>query len=167
MVGVTWYEAVAFCNWLGEKLGLMVSLPTEAQSERAARGVDGRRYPWVGELTPDHANYDQTDIGTTSAVGIFPKGASPCDALDMSGNVWEWTRSLWGKDWQKSSYNYPYTADDGRENLAAPNGVARVLRGGVFSMDAGSVRCAVRLRDLPGTRYRLNGFRVVASPNHL
>ncbi len=90
VMAVTWYEAVAFSNWLGKKLGRAVSLPSEAQWERAARHTDGRKYPWKGEITPDHANYDETGIGTTTAVGIFPKGAAECGALDMSGNVWEW-----------------------------------------------------------------------------
>ena len=75
---------MAFCGWLGEKLGCPVTLPTEAQWEKAARGPDGRRYPWGDEITPQHANYDQTGIGTTSAVGVFPLGASPCGALDMA-----------------------------------------------------------------------------------
>jgi len=170
-VGVTWYEAVAFCNWLGERLGMSITLPSEAQWEKAARGPstgqrDGRTYPWGKEITPDHANYHETGIGSTTAVGIFPKGASPYGVFDMSGNTWEWTRSLWGADLIKSSYNYPYVAGDGREKLDAPDHVARVLRGGAFDLDARYVRCAYRYRNYPNFRYGSFGFRVIASPDH-
>ena len=166
VVGVSWYEAVAYSNWLGQKLGRPVTLPSEAQWERAARHRDGRRYPWGEALTPDHANYDETGIGTTTAVGIFPKGKSECGALDMSGNVWEWTCSLWGKDWDKSSFNYPYdSSDTKREDLDASDDIMRVLRGGSFNHYAGFVRCAVRNRHNPDFRNRNIGFRVVvASP---
>jgi formylglycine-generating enzyme required for sulfatase activity len=164
-VVVSWYEAVAFCNWLAAKLGHGVSLPTEAQWERAARGgmpqvtgaseapVTSRRYPWGEEITPDHANYDQTSIGTTTAVGIFPKGANPeTGVLEMSGNVWEWCRTKWRED-------YTSAADERLEGDAM-----RVLRGGSFYQDAQRVRCAVRYWDSPGYRIRYIGFRVVASP---
>ncbi len=155
VVMVTWYEAAAFSNWLGEKLGLKVSLPTEAQWERAARGVDGRRYPWAGELTPDHANYDQTGIGTTTAVGIFPRGANPeTGVLDMSGNVWEWCRTKW-RDSYESKPDEGLTGSD-----------TRVLRGGAFDTYAGLVRCAVRSGNDPYNRVWFYGFRVVASPHH-
>ena len=101
-VNVTWYEVQAFCTWLGEKLNLAVALPTEAQWERAARGTDGRRYPWGGELTSDHANYDKTGIGTTTAVGIFPQGANPETGVqDMSGNLWEWCRTTVARELQR------------------------------------------------------------------
>ena len=152
VVGVSWYEAVAFCNWLTEKSGHVVSLPTEAQWEKAARGTDARKYPWGGEITPDHANYNETGIGSTSAAGIFPRGSSPCGALDMSGNVWEWCATKWRDDYKKPEDNDP-------EGQAV-----RVLRGGAFSYGSKVVRCAARFRFDPKLRNLDLGFRVVAPP---
>lgn len=154
VVGVTWYEAYAFCRWLSERLGLAVSLPTEAQWEKAARGTDRRRYPWGPEITTDHANWAETGIGTTSAVGIFPRGFSPYGAFDMSGNAWEWCLTKW-----RSNYNTQ--ADD------RPQGdVARVVRGGSFFLYEGYVRCAARHYDGPDLRSGNYGFRLVVSPFH-
>ncbi len=153
VVMVTWYEAVAFCNWLSQKLERAVALPSEAQWERAARHTDGRRYPRGDKLTPDHANYNDTGIDTTSAVGIFPKGASKCGALDMSGNVWEWCQTKWREDYSTLSDEDP-TGD-----------AWRVVRGGSFYSLTRHVRCAVRSRLNPNGRDWHNGFRVVnASP---
>ena len=164
-VMVTWYEAVAFCNWLGQKLGMDVSLPTEAQWERAARGgmpqvtgtsevpVTSRRYPWGEQITPDHANYDETGVGTTTEAGIFPKGANPeTGVLDMSGNVWEWCRTKWRE-------SYRGKPDDGLDGNAT-----RILRGGAFYEEARRVRCAARDGVNPNNRNGDIGFRVVASP---
>jgi formylglycine-generating enzyme required for sulfatase activity len=176
VVGVSWYEAVAFCRWLTEQLrrsgalgdGEQITLPTEPQWEKAARGTDGRIYPWGDDLDSDRANYHETSIGTTSAVGCFPGGASPYGVEDLSGNVWEWTRSLWGKDWGKPDFGYPYDPADGRENLEAGNDALRVLRGGSFPSGAWLVRCASRPGHLPLSRGGNLGFRViVASPVHL
>jgi formylglycine-generating enzyme required for sulfatase activity len=164
IVDVSWYEALAFCAWLDEKTGLRIGLPTEAQWERVARGTDGRDYPWGEGITPEHANYQETGIGATSAANIFSKGASPYGVLDLSGNVWEWTANLWGEDYQKSTYNYPYRAGDGRENLDAPATVLRVLRGGAYDNSARLVRCAARYWGNPDLRLDGLGFRVVASP---
>jgi formylglycine-generating enzyme required for sulfatase activity/energy-coupling factor transporter ATP-binding protein EcfA2 len=149
---VSWYEAVAFCNWLSAKLGFTVSLPTEAQWEKAARGVDGRSYPWGEEITPEHCNYAETRINTTSAVGIFPRGASPYGALDLSGNVWEWCLT-------KVRASYKEAEDNDLKGVDA-----RVLRGGAFNPLAGYVRCAARDRLNPVIRLVGFGFRVVASP---
>ncbi len=112
------------------------------------------RYPWGNESDPNRANYDDTGIGLTSAVGCFPGGASPYGVEDLSGNVWEWTRSLYE--------NYPYDPGDGRENLEEEG--SRVLRGGAFGFAADYVRCASRVTWGPGYRVLNRGFRVVVSP---
>jgi formylglycine-generating enzyme required for sulfatase activity len=82
----------------------------------------------------------------------------------LSGNLWEWTRSLWGKEWNKPEFVYPYDPDDGREDNTAPDEIRRVLRGGSFDNNPGLVRCACRLHDDPDARDFDVGFRVVVSP---
>lgn len=123
VVLVTWHEALAYCRWLTEwfqtgegipeavarqarQEGWEVVLPSEAEWEKAARRADGRIYPWGNAWRDDHANTEETSIHSTTAVGSFPQGASPSGCLDIAGNVWEWTRSLWGKDVVKSEYSY-------------------------------------------------------------
>ncbi len=154
-VGVSWYEAVAFCNWLSEVTGLVIQLPTEAQWERAARHTDGRRYPWAKGLAapdPNRMNYRETGIGATSAVGIFPAGGAVCGAQEMSGHVLEWCRTKWRGNYE----NYEQAVNDSIEGNAE-----RVLRGGSFGDLDGLVRAAVRYGLVPYLRdYRI-GFRVV------
>lgn len=154
VVGVSWYEAVAFCNWLTKKLGRPVMLPSEAQWEKAARGTDGRRYPWGRDITPDQANHSATGLRSTSAVGIFPKGKGPYEVLDASGNVWEWTTTKWVGNYKN------YEPDDQLEGVAR-----RTLRGGSFDDDylVYSVRCAFRVRYFPDLWFNCSGFRVMAS----
>jgi formylglycine-generating enzyme required for sulfatase activity len=181
VVNVSWEEALNYCDWLTERLRVWpgtpeplatllhqndwrVSLPSEAEWEKAARGSDGRIYPWGAEPDPYRANYDDTNIGTTSAVGCFPGGASSHGIEDVSGNVWEWTRSLWGRKWEKPDYGYPYKANDDRENLQAARDVSRVLRGGAFNHRHRVARCAYRDPYRPHYRFRHLGFRVVVLP---
>lgn len=150
VVGVSWYEAVAFCRWLTIQFqsngdlasDQEISLPSEQQWEKAARGTDGRKYPWDDD-SPDsnRANYSATGLGSTSAVGCFPAGASPYGCLDMAGNVWEWCA-----DWLDVEQMY------------------RVLRGGSWSYDEDALRCASRNWSNPYYGYNDNGFRVVVSP---
>lgn len=162
VVGVSWYEAVAFCNWLSERSGCLVRLPSEAEWEKAARGTDGQRYPWGKDITKNHANYGAAGIRSTSAVGVFPKGASPYQLLDASGNVWEWTISLWGEYRHEPKFNYPYNTQDGRENIDAPETVLRTLRGGSWLDLDDRMHCAWRVSNYPRIKYYGVGFRVVS-----
>jgi formylglycine-generating enzyme required for sulfatase activity len=88
---VTWYQAAAFCRWLSAKLDYEIALPAEWQWQQAATGGNpANKYPWGPEWEDDHANSEEAGIGQTSAVGMFPAGASPAGVMDMAGNVWEW-----------------------------------------------------------------------------
>src|SRR5262249_51200043 len=135
---------------------------SEAEWEKAARGTDGLAYPWGNEPDPNRANYDETGINTTSAVGGFPHGASPYGVEELSGNIWEWTRSLEG--------DYPYPARRAarakREDLQAAEDASRVLRGGAFWRDHRNVRCAYRVWFVARDFFNYIGFRVaVAGPS--
>ncbi|HOU13056.1 MAG TPA: SUMF1/EgtB/PvdO family nonheme iron enzyme [Anaerolineae bacterium] len=167
VVNVTWHEAMAYCRWLSEVTGKSVTLPSEAEWEKAARGaVDKREYPWGDTWKEGYCNSSELGVGGTTPVGIFPEGASLDGCLDMVGNVWEWTRSLWGKDWQKPDFKYPYRDEKKRENLEAGDEILRVLRGGSFRDIRDFARCAFRYWNLPNLRYDYFGFRVVVSLSH-
>lgn len=162
---VSWYDAIAFCRWLSFKMGgkwgldeidkWPVRLPTEFEWEKAARGTDGREYPYAGKFDAAKGNTNKTGIGQTSAVGMFPDGASPDGVLDMSGNVWEWCLT-----------DYRNPAPDAKaEDLRNAN--TRVLRGGSWSSLLVSARAAFRSSFDPFNRYDSVGFRVVLRPPSL
>jgi formylglycine-generating enzyme required for sulfatase activity len=169
---VTWHEARDYCAWLTELWRLqgkiradeIVFLPSEAQWEKAARGSDGRQYPWGDAWDAALCNTAESRIGQTTPVGIFPDGASPFGCLDMAGNVFEWTRSLWGKEWGTPDFRYPYNPDDGRENTNAADEVLHVLRGGAWSYGRDYARCAYRFGLYPFDWVECIGFRVAVSP---
>ena len=169
VVMVSWHDARAYCAWLTGQLraleglppelaarlgkGWTVRLPAEAEWEKAARGTGGREFPWGDEFDLGRCNVERS-IGGTSTVGMYPGGASPYGALDMSGNVWEWCQSLYR--------TYPYRVDDGREDPKAEG--SRVLRGGSWHDDPSLARCACRFGSRPGARDVSSGFRIVFAP---
>ncbi len=156
-VGVSWYEAMAYCHWLSQRLGRTVRLPSEAQWERAARHTDGRLYPWGEGAPATRCNMSDTGIGATCAVGMFPDGAAQCGAVDMSGNVWECCRTAWLENYD--AYEENVTDEE-------VGSARRVLRGGSFGSTAQGVRCACRRTRAPDNWWlNLRGFRVVCAPS--
>jgi hypothetical protein len=151
---VSWYDAMAFCNWLRVKTGLKVSLPTEEQWEKAARCAEGRAYPWGNSYRTGYANINETweyskfgeyNLQETSAVGIYPQDRSPYGLMDTSGNVWEWC------------LNRYYKPEVIEPDLS---GVERVFRGGSWGSHGGSCLSDFRSRHEPDTCRTLLGFRL-------
>ena len=151
VVGVSWYEAMAYCAWLRESTSKEYRLLTEAEWEFAAGGEEGRKYAWGNESTDKgRLNYDE-NVNAPTPVGIYPLGSTPDNEIhDLSGNVWEWCRDWYG--------DYPETD---MENPEGPErGSGRVLRGGSWGIDALNCRCAVRDWFHPDFRIGFVGFRV-------
>lgn len=181
VVGITWYEALAYCRWLNARVEdheallkecipsqssveLVVGLPTEAQWEKAARGNNAVIWPWGLEFGKDHCNTKECEIGETSPVGMFPKNRSRYGAFDMCGNVWEWTISIWSRDSvAKPDFGYPYRSVLGWNDISSR--CLRIVRGGSWYDDNADARCAARLRAVPGFFVDI-GFRVVLSLAH-
>jgi len=172
IVNVSWYDAVAYCDWLTVQLRSLpnflsekiynwrVTLPSEAQWERAARGRHGNIYPWGDQSDPNKANTRESKIGGTSVVGCFPTGESPDGLMDLIGNVWEWTCSHF------DDYPYPPPGKAREERECSPirSITTLVLRGSSWEESLIKARCARRLRNNPNNKYDSVGFRVCLVP---
>ena len=136
VVGVSWWEADAFCRWAGFRL------PTEREWEAAGRGRNGGAYPWGDDWRQGICNTHEAGLGVTTPVGIFPRSASVCGVHDMAGNVWEWCADAFDSD----------RANDPE--------AGRVLRGGSWSYFPRNCRSAIRYLNHPEDRNNYGGFRV-------
>jgi formylglycine-generating enzyme required for sulfatase activity/acetyl esterase/lipase len=158
VIGVNWDAATAYCAWLSAKTGKRYRLPTEAEWEKAARGADARRYPFGQDIDRQRANYVGAQVfDTVQPAGHLAGGASPYGALDMAGNVYEWTQ-----DW----YDRDYYSHSPRRNPRGPaTGSYRVVRGGSFFVEAFDLRSAARSAAWPSFQaHRMVGFRPVREP---
>jgi formylglycine-generating enzyme required for sulfatase activity len=161
-VGISWYEAEIFCRWAARAVpGLR--LPTECEWEKAASWAGDRklRFPWGDDWDPQRLNTWESGPNRTTQVGDYPAGASPCGALDMAGNVWEWCLDWFADDLggliaaAQTAQQVPYSV---------PTGERRVDRGGGWYHDVGRPATFLRAADDPADRFSHCGFRVVRSP---
>jgi formylglycine-generating enzyme required for sulfatase activity len=148
IVNVSWQDAYAYAKWAG------ASLPTEAQWEKAARGADGRMFPWGNQFDTSKCNESSKELLRTQPVGSYPDGASLYGCMDMAGNAWEYC-----SDWYSPNY---YDISPLRNPTGPKQGIERSLRGGSwFDNMANNERCSRRARILPSNRDYHNGFRCV------
>lgn len=174
VVGLSWYEAGAYCRWLTDQLSArgelksseIVRLATEAEWEKAARGgltldrrrarpnpMPERRYPWGDAFFATVCNTAECGLGGTSPIGMFSDGSSPYGVEGMGGNVMEWCSSR--------PTAYPYNAQDGRELYGGGIRTYRIARGGAWPFQGHSARCAYRHWNHPDFRGGMVGLRVV------
>lgn len=157
VINISWDKAILYCKWLTRKIGVSFRLPTESEWEKAARGIDGRRYPWGYEPPDDKvANFSEANILKTTEVGGFPNGASPFGCLDMAGNVSEWCQDWWD---EKNELTQSTT----RNPTGPSRGASRVIRGGSWASMKFDMACTSRTGQKPGDYNERTGFRLASS----
>jgi formylglycine-generating enzyme required for sulfatase activity len=147
VIGISCFEARAYAAWVAAQSGRPFRLPTEAEWEAAARGVERRTFAYGDEFDPLRGNTVETHVRAPTPVGVFPEGDTPEGIADLTGNTYDLTSSLWGDDPLSTSWPYPYRADDGREAVDVPVQVSRVGRGGAWYLGRVHARAAYRGRD--------------------
>jgi formylglycine-generating enzyme required for sulfatase activity len=157
VVCVTWHQAKAYAAWLAQITGERWRLPTEAEWEKAARGPDGRIYPWGDQWDKTRANTADDGPGMTTPVGNYPQGSSPYGACDMSGNVFEWTSSIYVGE----GYQTEYSENDQEATSL------RVLRGGSGDVEPEDARAARRFAYSPDDSNDDCGFRLASVQSSL
>lgn len=149
VVGITWYDAQSYAAWVGGRL------PTEAEWEKAASWDDNKqrkyRFPWGDDFIKSRLNFTDSGLRDTTPAGLYPQGASPCGALDMAGNTWEWTSTL--------MMDYPYVYNDGREDLNTKG--FRAVRGGSWLAPLENIHMTYRNGEMPKFFSVDLGFRIV------
>jgi formylglycine-generating enzyme required for sulfatase activity/V8-like Glu-specific endopeptidase len=163
VVGICWYEMCAYCKWLSAQTGQNFRLPSEVEWEAAARGLEGRIYAYGIEFNANACNVFETHVRRLTPIGVFPSGTTTEGLVDMTGNIYEKTSSLYGRYLTQPEFAYPYRHDDGRENLEAPFDVYRIMKGGAWRNTYIDGRAAKRVPSHPTIRAEVNGFRLVCS----
>jgi formylglycine-generating enzyme required for sulfatase activity len=152
VVNMSWQDAAAFCQWASQTTGQKIRLPSEAEWEKAARGADGRLYPWGNQPPTKQLCHFGKLFGDTKPVGQFsPQGDSPYGCADMAGNVWEWVA-----DWYSDTF---YSIAPSRNPIGPDTGGLRVLRGGSWDGDGSYLRAANRYSFGPTDTLSNGGFR--------